>query len=56
MYFCSTDVSVVRTRNKEVQDLSLSQTSSFSEVFINEVDHSEKISRIRESLHKASTG
>jgi hypothetical protein len=38
----------------EVQDLSFSQTSNFSEMFVNEVDHIEKISRIRESLHKAS--
>jgi hypothetical protein len=41
-------------RNKEVQELSFSQTSSFSDVFINQVDDIEKISRIRESLHKAS--
>jgi hypothetical protein len=44
----------VRTRNKEVQDLNVSQTSSFSDAFVNEVDNVEKVSRIRESLHKAS--
>jgi hypothetical protein len=55
MYACSTDVLAERMRNKEVQDLNFSQTSSFSDVFINQVDHIEKISRIKESLHKAST-
>jgi hypothetical protein len=54
-YFCSADVSAERMRNKEVQDLSFSQTSSFSDVFINQLDDIEKISRIKESLHKAGT-
>ena len=53
--YCFTDVSVVRARNKEVQDLNFSQTSSLSDVFVNETDNEEKVSKIRESLHKASS-
>jgi hypothetical protein len=45
----------VRARNKELQDLNLSQISSFSDAHINEMDHIEKLSKIRESLHKASS-
>jgi hypothetical protein len=52
--FFFTDDSIARARNKELQDLNVSQTSSFSDAFINEVDNVEKVSRIRESLHKAS--
>lgn len=53
--YCFTDDSVVRARNKEVQDLNFSQTSSLSDMFINETDNEEKVSKIRESLHKASS-
>jgi hypothetical protein len=45
---------VVSASNKEAQDLNFSQTSNFSDVLINEADNAEKVSRIRESLQKAS--